>query len=142
MNNKNLIIIGLIIGISCFFVGAMVSNVFPSSSENLTSYKASSALKLIGIGFITTTLVLSGIIYYDIDKNLKLLLFLIGMILLLIYLIGSPMLRWDISESGNPLNGTSDAYKDRPAATPGFEFVLLIISIFGLLIYKKIKPNI
>jgi len=149
LNNKNFIMFGLIIGIACFFIGAMISNVFPSSSKDLTSYKASAAIKLIGIGFLTTTLVLSGLIYYEIDKNIKFLLLFLGLIFLLIYLIGSPMLRWDISESGTSLQDysqdeSSEAYNERPTAlgTPGFEFIILIVSIIVCLAYKKITSNV
>ena len=52
MKNKDLIMLGIIIGITFFFVGAIISNVFPSSSENLLSYKVSASIKLIGIGFL------------------------------------------------------------------------------------------
>jgi hypothetical protein len=149
LDNKNLIITGLILGIACFFIGAMISNVFPSSSEDLTSYKITAAIKLIGMGFFTTTLVLGGIINYEIDKNLKFLLLLLGLMLLMIYLIGSPMLRWDVSESGRGLyeygsDEQSEIYNKRPTAlgTPGFELILAITSIIGLLVYKHYKSNI
>ena len=149
MDNKNIIISGLILGIACFFIGAMISNVFQSSSEDLTSYKVSAGIKLLGMGFFTTTLVLGGIINYDIDKNLKFLLLLLGLMLLLIYLIGSPMLRWDVSETGWGLyeyssDEQAEIYNRRPTAlgTPGFELLLAIISIIGLLVFKRYKLNI
>jgi hypothetical protein len=148
LENKNIIITGLILGIACFFIGAMISNVFPSSSEDLTSYKITAAIKLLGMGFFTTTLVLGGIINYEIDKNLKFLLLLLGLMLLMIYLIGSPMLRWDVSESRGLYDYGSDEeseiYNRRPTAlgTPGFEFILAIISIIVLLFYKRYKSNI
>jgi len=150
LKNKEIMMLGLIIGIACFFVGAMISNVFPSSSEDLTSYKASAAIKLIGMGILTTTLVLSGLVYYDADKNIKFFLLLVGLIFLLIYLLGTPLLRWDLSESTSLIGDdtsqdeANQAYKERPTAlgTPGFEFILVILSILGFLTYKKIKPNI
>ena len=149
MDNKNLLILGLIIGIACLFIGAMIANVFPSSSENLTSYKVTAAIKLIGLGFLTTTLILSGIIYYDIDKNLKFLLLFLGLMLLLIYLIGSPFLRWDVSQTGTGLfdysqDDTSIVYNRRPTAlgTPGFEILLVVLSIIGILVYKRVKSNL
>ena len=77
MNKKNLVVFGLIGGISLFFIGAMINNVFPSSETNLTSYKVSGCIKLIGVGAITTSMIIGGIIIDDIDKNLKMLLLIL-----------------------------------------------------------------
>ena len=74
MKNKDLIMFGMIVGIAFFFVGAMISNVFPANESDLTSYKVSASMKLIGIGLLTTSMVVGGIIVEGIDKNLNTLL--------------------------------------------------------------------
>ena len=66
---KKIIIAGFIVGIAFFFIGAIISNVFPSSETDLLSYKVSASIKLIGIGFLTSSMVVGGIIVEDIDKN-------------------------------------------------------------------------
>ena len=77
MKNKDLIMLGLVIGIGLFFIGAMISNVFPSSESDLLGYKVSSFIKMLGLGFVVSSMVIGGIIVHDIDKNLKMLLLLL-----------------------------------------------------------------
>jgi hypothetical protein len=152
IKNRDLVMIGIILGIMIFFAGAIVSNVFSSSQEDYLSYKVSAFLKLMGIGILTASMIVGGIIIVKIDKNLKMLLFLLGLVLLIIYTIGSPMLSWDTSNSdapeafsmsGSESNNDSDqtAYDQRPEAlgTPGFEAILVISSIGLLIAYKHIK---
>jgi hypothetical protein len=135
---KKIIMLGLIIGIAFFFIGAIVSNVFPSSSTNLLSYKISSSIKLFGIGTVICSMVVGGIYIEDIDKNLKLLLLLLGLVLLVIYTIGSQSLEWYIPTSQTPTG--DESYEQRPTGygIPGFELILgfgaLVIT---LLILKK-----
>ena len=83
MENKNLIMLGMIIGISLFFFGLMVNKVFEPSSTNMIPYKVSAFLKIVGIGFFTCSMVIGGIILTGFDKNLKTLLLIFGLIILL-----------------------------------------------------------
>ena len=144
MKNKDLIMIGMIIGIMFFFFGAMISNVFPSDAENLISYKVAAFMKLMGIGILTTCMVVGGIIIESIDKNFRMLLFILGLILLIIYTVGSPILTWDVSESESNDNGYSDEiYKNRPTSfgTPGFEVIYVLIAIGILLLIGRRKQK-
>ena len=150
MKNKDLIMIGIIIGIIFFFIGLMISNVFPSDSENLVSYKVAAFMKLIGIGILVTSMVIGGLIINSIDKNLRMLLFLFGLILLIIYTVGSPLLNWSIDEDFSGIPGGSDseeakeeAYDNRPTSlgTPGFEIISIFVAIGLLFTLKKIKKG-
>jgi hypothetical protein len=94
--NKDIIMLGIIIGIGFFFIGAIISNVFLSSEEDLLPYKISALIKLTGLGLLTSSLIVGGIIVEEIDKNLKLLLFVLGLILLIIYTLASPELEWKL----------------------------------------------
>ena len=135
MKKKDIIMLGIIIGIAFFFIGAIISKVFPSSEEELLPYKMAATNKLIGLGFLTTAMVIGGLTIKDIDKNLKTLLLLLGLILLIIYSIGSPSLEWELSSYD------SSGYDSRPTGygVPGFEIVILIASIISMIILKKVK---
>ena len=150
MKNKDLIILGITIGIIFFFIGLIISNVFPSNSESLVSYKLSAFMKLIGIGFLTTSMLIGGLILSSFDKNLRLILFLFGLILLIIYTIGSPILTWEISKDLSTLPGGStgseaseEIFDSRPTSlgTPGFEFIYLIAAIISIYILRKYKQK-
>ena len=145
MNNKDLIMVGMIIGIMFFFFGAMISNVFPSDAENLTSYKVAAFMKLFGIGILTACMVVGGIVIESIDKNFRMLLFILGLILLIIYTVGSPILNWDVSgiESESDDGYSDDIYEDRPTSlgTPGFEVIYVLIAIGILLLIGKRKQK-
>jgi len=138
LNTKNVIIAGFILGIALFFIGAIINNVFPSSESNLLSYRASAVIKLIGIGILTSSMVVGGVIIKDIDKNQKTLLLVIGLILLLIYTIGSPSLQWEVETSGEPSD--EESYDERPVGygTPGFELISAIVAI-AIVFYLKRK---
>jgi hypothetical protein len=146
MENKDLIMLGLILGIALYFIGAMVSNVFDASETNLVPYKVSGFLKLVGIGILTASMVVGGIIIEKIDRNLKMLLLILGLVLLIIYTIGSPLLSWDISNfSPSGMMGSQStseyAYDERPTAlgTPGFEILYALIAISLVILIIKIK---
>lgn len=138
MTIKNFVMLGLIIGIGFFFIGAIISNVFPSDSANLLSYKVSSSIKLIGIGAVVSSMVVGGIYSEDIDKTYRLLLLLLGLALLVIYTIGSQSLEWYISTSGTPTG--SEPYDQRPTGygLPGFELIPFVCAfVITFIILKK-----
>jgi MFS family permease len=138
MTIKSLIILGLIVGIAFFFIGAIISNVFPSSSTDLLSYKISSSIKLLGIGVVIGSMVVGGIYIEDIDKNLKLLLLLLGLVLLVVYTIGSQSLEWYLPTSQTPTG--IESYEHRPTGygVPGFELILVLGAlVITLIILKK-----
>ena len=127
MNNKDMIMLGIIVGIAFFFIGAIISNVFPSSETGLLPYKVSAVIKLLGLGLLTTTMIVGGIIIEDIDKNLKLLLLLLGLVLLIIYSIASPALEWQLPS----YSSSSTGYETRPTGygIPGFELIIVACAI-------------
>lgn len=137
MQKKDTIILVLIIGISLFFVGSMIHNVFPSSETNLLPYKVSAFIKLIGLGLLVSSMVVGGILIDTIDKNLKLLLLILGLVLLVIYSIGSSQLEWNIS--GSPSQNETE-YSQRPTGygIPGFE-VGLLLSAIGVIFITRFK---
>ena len=139
IKNKDLIMLGIIVGIGFFFVGAIISNVFPSSQADLLSYKVSAFIKLIGIGFLTSSMVVGGIIVEEIDKNLKMLLLLLGLILLIVYTIGAQSLTWSLPTSG--IGTSSDAFESRPTSygIPGFEAVYAVIATALVMLLFKMK---
>lgn len=134
---KNVIIAGFIVGIALFFIGAIIITVFPSSESNLLSYKISAVVKLIGIGILTSSMVVGGVIIKGIDKNQKTLLLVIGLILLIIYTIGSPSLQWELETSDKPL--VNESYEERPTGygMPGFELIPAVIAIAFVLYWKR-----
>lgn len=138
IDNKNIIITGFIVGIALFFIGAIISNVFPSSESDLLSYRASAITKLIGIGFLTCSMVVGGIVLKDIDKNQKLLILVIGLILLIIYTVGSLSLQWDVDDSETSTD--TEIYDERPTGygMPGFELIFAVIA-FAFILYLKRK---
>ncbi|RLF46052.1 MAG: hypothetical protein DRN09_00870 [Thermoplasmata archaeon] len=78
-------------------------------------------------------MLVGGIIIEDIDKNLKMLLLLLGLIFLMVYSIASPALEWKLPSSSGNLN----AYDTHPTGygVPGFEIIpaLLAIAVIAIL---------
>jgi MFS family permease len=136
---KDLVMIGIICGIAFFFVGAIISNVFPSSQTDLMSYKVSGSIKLIGIGALTSSMIIGGITIDDIDKNLRLLLLLLGLVLLTIYTVGSQSLQWYVPTTSQTPTG-NQSYEHRPTGygIPGFELISLLGALtIALFVLKK-----
>ena len=135
MENKDIIMLGIIVGIAFFFIGAIISNVFANSETDLLPYKISAVIKLVGLGILTTTMVVGGIIVDNIDKNLKLLLLLLGLILLIIYSIASPALEWRLPS----YSGGSTGYESRPTGygVPGFEILMAFCTIVLIIFWKR-----
>jgi len=140
---KQLIMIGMVVGIGLFFIGAMISNSFPSDSENLTPYKVSAFVKMLGIGALTSTMIVGGIIIEKIDKNLKMLLFIFGLILLIIYTIASIDLAWHVDAPISGMQGPAtkeEIDESKPegyGASPGFEIIGLLIALGAILFFYK-----
>jgi len=132
MKMRDLMMLGIIVGIACFFVGAMISKVFPSSQADMVSYKVAACIKLFGMGVLISTMVVSGIILEEIDKNLRILLLLLGLILLIVYNVGSQSLEWNVSSP-------DQSYQNRPTGygVPGFEFISVLAVIVGMFIWKR-----
>lgn len=120
---KHLVMLGFSVGIAMLFFGAIVSNVFPSSETDLTSYKASASIKLLGIGILICTMIVAGIRLGDVDKNLKFLLLILGLVLLIVYTVGSTSLEWNLPSSQYGGNQNTSGYATRPTGygVPGFE---------------------
>lgn len=136
---KDLVMLGIIIGIAFFFIGAIISNIFPSSETDLLSYKISGSIKLVGIGALTSSMIIGGITIEDIDKNFKLLLLLLGLVLLIIYTVGSQSLQWYIPTSSQTPSGNL-SYDNRPTGygIPGFEMIAVLGALgIALFILKK-----
>ena len=140
MKKKDMIMLGIIVGIAFFFIGAIISNIFPSSQTDLLPYKVSAVIKLFGLGVLTATMIVGGIIVDDIDKNLRLLLLLLGLLFLVIYSIASPSLEWKIPSYSS---GNSTGYESRPTGygIPGFELVFVIFAILGSLVLIQIRKR-
>lgn len=134
---------GVIIGIALIFIGAIINNVFPSTSEDLTGYKIQAFIKMMGFGFLTSSMVMGGIIIEKVDKNQRILLLIFGLIILLIYTVGSVQLDWNVSSGMLSEEDTTEeeaAYENRPTeyGTPGFEFIFLIAAMICVFLSKKI----
>ena len=138
---KDLVMIGIIGGIAFFFVGAIISNVFPSSQTDLMSYKVSGSIKLIGIGALTSSMIIGGIVIDDIDKNLKLLLMLLGLVLLIIYTIGSQSLQWYVPTSQTPSGNESFEHRPTGYGVPGFELIYVLGALTIVLFILKKKHS-
>jgi hypothetical protein len=136
---KDLVMLGLISGIGFFFIGAIISNVFPSSQTDLLSYKVAGSIKLIGIGVLTSSMIVGGIIIEDIDKNLKLLLLLLGLVLLIIYTMGSQSLQWYVPTSQTPTGNESFEHRPTGYGIPGFELLYALVALTIILLILKKK---
>lgn len=138
MNEKDFVMMGIIGGIAFFFIGAIILNVFPSSELDLLSFRVSAVIKLLGLGVLTTSMVVGGLTIKDIDANQRTLLLLLGLVLLIIYSVASPALEWRIP-------GWADqgavAYDYRPTAAgiPGFEIPLMLLSLVVIIILGRRK---
>jgi len=135
---KDLVIAGIIGGIAFFFIGAIISSVFPSSTTDLVSYKAAGFIKLIGIGALTSSMIVGGITMENIDKNLRLLLLLLGLVLLTIYTVGSQSLQWNVPISSQTPTG-NQSYENRPTGygIPGFELVAVLGALVVVLLIMR-----
>jgi hypothetical protein len=140
MKKKDMVMLGIIVGIAFFFIGAIISNVFPSSETDLLPYKVSAVVKLLGLGVLTATMLVGGIIVDDVEKNLRLLLLLLGLLFLVIYSIASPSLELTIPSYSS---GSSTGYESRPTGygVPGFELVIVIFAVVGSVVLIQMRKR-
>jgi membrane protease YdiL (CAAX protease family) len=141
MKMKDLVMLGIIVGIACFFIGAMILKVFPSSETDLLSYKVSACVKLFGVGVLISSMVVGGILLEEIDKNLRILLLLLGLILLLVYTVGSQSLEWYVPTSQSVTGNQSYEYRPTGYGIPGFECVSVLGALVFLFFWKKQKKK-
>ena len=145
MKNKDLIMLGIIIGIAFFFVGGMINSSFQGDEENDLSYRVSSTFKLIGLGILISTLIVGGIIKSNLNKYFRISLLIIGLVLLLIFTIVGQVWKWEDNSTNIKTGGaigsgstSENAYDSRPS-TPGFELILSIIAIASIIGLSKIR---
>ena len=84
----------LVLALGAFFICAIILNLFPSNESDLLSFRVSALIKLLGLGVLTTSMVVGGLTLTDIDANQRTLLLLLGLVLLIIYSVASPALEW------------------------------------------------
>lgn len=85
INKKNMVILGLGLGILIFFFGIGVNFLMgPSSEENTLPRQVSAVIKLTGMGMIVISMVIGGFFIKNLDKDIKSLLLIFGIILLII----------------------------------------------------------
>ena len=85
INKYNLMILGLSAGIMLFFIG--IGTYFllgPSTEDNMLPQKVSSVIKLGGMGLIVISMIVGALFVKKIEKDVKSLLLIFGIILLLI----------------------------------------------------------
>lgn len=141
MNMKEVAMFGIIVGIAFFFIGAIINTIFPSTQTDLLPYRVSGSIKLIGIGVLVSSMIIGGIIIEDIDKNLKLLLLLLGLVLLMIYTVGSQSLQWYIPTTSQTPSG-NESYSHRPTGygLPGFETLIVLGALLiSVMMAKRIR---
>ncbi len=122
---RGLVVLGVSAGIVLLFVGGIISTVFPGSATDLVPYRVSASVKLLAVGGLICTLIVAGLRLEGIDRTLRLLILILGLVMLIIYTAGSSYLEWNIPSY---MTGNQSAYQSRPTAlgTPGFETVFAL----------------
>ena len=88
MNKKNLSIIGLGLGILIFFFGIGIYFLLgPSTETYQLPRQISSVFKLSGMGILVISMIIAGFFVEKLEKDIKVLLLVFGVILLLINII-------------------------------------------------------
>jgi hypothetical protein len=117
---RTLVVFGISTGIALLFVGGIVSSVFPAAPTDLLSYRVSASIKLLGVGGLVCAMIVGGLRLDGMDRTLRLLLLILGLVMLVIYTAGSSMLEWNVSSY---MHGNTTAFDSRPTGMgiPGFE---------------------
>ena len=85
MNKKNLMILGIVIGVMLFFLGIALNIVLgPATVEDRTSAQVSSFVKLAGAGIFTLAIFIGGIFIESMWIVTRILLVVFGLTLLLV----------------------------------------------------------
>jgi len=85
INKKNLMLLGLAGGIIIFFFGVGVYILLgPSGEDYLLPKQVSSFFKFGGMGLICISMILGGFFVEKIEKDIKILLLIFGIVLLLL----------------------------------------------------------
>ena len=84
INKKNLMILGLAFGIMLFFIG-IASNIAlgPTTEDYQLPRQVSSVIKLTGMGIVCISMIVGGFFIEKMDKDIKSLLLIFGIVLLL-----------------------------------------------------------
>jgi len=143
MKMRDKIVLGTCIGIALFFIGAIIYTIFgPGSKDDLTAYKVSATIKLLGIGLLCASMVSGGILLEKTEKDIRNLFFILGSIILIIYIAASPLLEWWVSPTYAAGASSEGAYESKPEAVglPGFEVIYgLVVLIIMVLAKKKLR---
>jgi hypothetical protein len=85
MNKKNLMILGLAGGIFIFFLG-MGANILlgPSTETYRLPFQISAMIRFTGMGILVISMVIGGFFVEKLDKDVKSLLLIFGIVLLLL----------------------------------------------------------
>lgn len=85
MNKKNLMILGLAVGIMLFFIG-LATNIAmgPATTDYQLPRQVSAVIKLTGMGIVCISMIVGGFFVEQLDKDTKSLLLIFGVILLLL----------------------------------------------------------
>lgn len=82
---RDLVIIGIFIGIMLFFVGlASFIILGPGSPTNPAPYKISTSIKIMGMLLVCVSMIVGGVIIDEFDKDMRFLLVLFGVVILFI----------------------------------------------------------
>jgi hypothetical protein len=85
MNKKNVMILGIALGIFIFFLGmALYILLGPSTPDYMLPRQISAMVRLSGMGILVISMVVGGFFVEKLDKDTKTLLLLFGIVLLLL----------------------------------------------------------
>ena len=85
VNKKNMMILSLVAGIMLFFIGMGTYILLgPSTDTYLLPSQVASIIKLTGMGLVCISMIVGGFFVEKLDKDVKSLLLIFGVILLLI----------------------------------------------------------
>jgi len=85
INKKNLMLLGLASGVIIFFFGIGVYFLLgPSGEDYLLPMQVSTFFKFGGMGLICMSMILGGFFVEKIEKDIKILLLIFGVVLLLL----------------------------------------------------------
>jgi hypothetical protein len=83
MNKKNLMILGIEIGVILFFIGVALNIALgPTTDNNKMPQQVSSFVKLVGMGITTLSIFIGGIFIEKMELVTRILLVVFGVILL------------------------------------------------------------